>query len=165
MKLGYPLLVVDIESSGLDPECYPIEIGVARRTTPAADIELFETLIKPTTIWSNDHPWMMRAQHVHGIGKDKLAHAPQVFDVVKSLTNWLGREKTLISDNPFYDQRWLTMLFKAAEAESVPWVMWPDHIDREAFHQHGTKVSHRAGEDAVSILQRLEATLKKEQDK
>ena len=164
MKLKYPLLVIDIESSGLDPACYPIEIGLARRITPTAEIELFETLVRPTTAWANDHPWMMTAQRVHGISKNDLNNAPDVSKVVNALMNWIGKDRAIISDNPFFDQRWLTMLFEAADAKFIPYLMWPDHIDREAFHQHTSKVAHRAGEDAVSILQRLEAILTKEQD-
>ena len=164
MPLVYPLLVIDIESSGLDEKCYPIEIAIARRQTPDDSIELFETLIKPTDTWSSEHPWMMSAQQVHGISKDELAQAPDVHEVVNSLKQWLGKNTKLISDNPFYDHRWLAMLFDAAQAKLMPWVMWPDHLDREAFHQHGSKVAHRAGEDATAILKRLEAEYKKEQN-
>lgn len=154
----YPLLVIDIESTGLDPACYPIEIAIARRLEPGADIQLFETLIKPTATWSNNHPWLMTAQRVHGISKNDLGNAPNVFDIVKSILAWLGNDTVLISDNPFYDQRWLQMLFDAANSGAlVPLVMWPDELDRDLFHKHGNPVAHRAGEDAIAILKDFEA--------
>lgn len=162
MSLKYPLLVIDIEASGLEPDCYPIELGIARRQNPKADIELLETLIKPTDIWSNNHPWDVNAQKIHGIWKHELDKAPDVFCVMESVIKWLGKDVTLISDNPFYDQRWMLLLSQATQSKFMPQIIWPSHLDRIKFHQHNSNVAHRAGKDAISILHRLETASTKE---
>ena len=98
------MIILDFEASGLNG--YPIEI--AWSSLDAGILGCF--LIKPIEAWRSA-PWS--AEAIHGITKAELATngvAPR--DVAEAFKASIG-DRTIYSDAPTFDGRWLQMLSEA----------------------------------------------------
>lgn len=100
------LLFIDVEASGLAPDSYPIEVGWA-------DIEgrTGAVLIKPADAWTY---WDEEAERLHCISRVRLAEKGMAVDAAAILAATVFAGRTLISDSPGYDERWLAKLFDEA---------------------------------------------------
>ncbi|GAA4081975.1 hypothetical protein [Zhongshania borealis] len=98
-------VVIDIESSGLDVESYPIQIGWA-----ALDLSTSGSfLIRPADGWIY---WDERSEAVHGLDRKDLDAGLSVSQACqKLLIAVVGSQ--LYCDAPPYDQFWLDRLFAA----------------------------------------------------
>jgi len=105
-NVGYPCFL-DVEATGFGPESYPIEIAWSDQ-----DGEIHRYLIDPTPVptWTS---WSAEAEGVHGIDRERLARNgwPPEY-VATQLTDHLTG-KTVYTDAPDYDARWVKRLFDA----------------------------------------------------
>lgn len=96
------LFTLDIESSGLATDSYPISIGVA-----GADDESWYWLICPLEDWNH---WDEFAQDKHGISRDELVEQGRDAFLVSRELNAIFKGKTLVVDSK-WDEAWLARLF------------------------------------------------------
>ncbi len=114
MKLPDVPTFLDFEASSLAIDSYPIEVAW---NDAAGKIESY--LISPAGV-ANWTDWDMQAQALHGITrKELLAHGKTPAWVCQRIRECLAG-RTLYSDNPDYEEMWLTTLFAAAGAADNP---------------------------------------------
>ncbi|TAN58924.1 MAG: hypothetical protein EPN20_15730 [Magnetospirillum sp.] len=101
------LLFVDVEASGLAPESYPIEVGWADLDGKTGSI-----LIRPALGWTH---WDSDAELMHCISRARLAEKGTDPTVAAKHVAEIFKDRTLISDSPDYDGRWLAKLFGVAD--------------------------------------------------
>ena len=100
------IVFLDIESSGLQPDSFPIEIGWVDEHG-----EEDGYLVRPPESWTS---WSEQSQEVHGISREQLAKEGRpVQDVASSVDRRL-RNAEVYSDAPEWDEAWLTMLLAEA---------------------------------------------------
>lgn len=143
---GYPCFL-DIEATGFGPESYPIEVAWSD-----ANGAINRCLIDPTPIpsWT---AWDHSAERVHGIDRDRLVRNgwPPDF-VAERIAGDLGG-RTVYTDAPDYDARWLGRLF-AALGRPMPCTL--EHVD-ELLIAH----LRRDDQPVWQVMQRI-AALKRE---
>jgi DNA polymerase III epsilon subunit-like protein len=101
------IVFIDVEASGLHRTSYPIEVGWA-----FLDLSSDGFLIRPAPGWS-EWDWSFESQKIHGISRDQcLRDGVDVWDAARRL-NAEFASKTLLSDAPEFDARWLAVLFDA----------------------------------------------------
>ena len=113
-----PLVVLDVEASGLPPNTFPIEIGITF-------VETGKTrtwLIRPAEEWRSWR-WDPAAEAVHGISRAKVEKsglpAVQVYhELIEAIA---GHE--VLTDSPT-DEVWLTVLVRAAGQEALGFTVW-----------------------------------------
>ncbi|UEM03452.1 hypothetical protein JL101_026405 [Skermanella rosea] len=113
-----PLVVLDVEASGLPPNTFPIEIGITF-------VETGETrtwLIRPSEEWRSWW-WDPAAEAIHGISLDEIEKSglPAV-QVYHELVGAIAGHEVL-TDSPA-DEVWLTALFRAAGQETLGFRVW-----------------------------------------
>ena len=143
---NYPCFL-DVEATGFGPESYPIEIAWSD-----ASGAINRYLIDPTPIagWT---AWDVSAEQVHGIDRERLVRngwAPEF--VAERITEDLGG-RTVYTDAPDYDARWLARLFGAL-GRPTPCIL--DHIDELLIAR-----LRRDDQPVWQVVQRIDA-LKRE---
>lgn len=159
----WPLLIVDFEASCLGPYSYPIEAGIAGWEGPSHPVRTWSSLIRPQRKWIEHGDWTWEAQQVHGIAPADLEGARTPHEVVsgmRMLAEGMGRA---LCDGGDHDLRWLTRLTLASGWPYLPFGLCdfksrtmefePDAFERTVAHLEATAVPHRAGPDAVRLLQ------------
>lgn len=156
-SLPFPLFCLDFEASGLGPESYPIEVGLAVWRGVDQPIVTWSTLIQPAPYW--DH-WDWNAQSIHGIDRDQLeAGLPPA--VVAARLNELADGAIVYSDAPSVEAWWNETLYEAGETEPT-WGIGDvndlvDRLDtagaaRFARWLERAPKRHRAADDAERCL-------------
>lgn len=101
--------IIDVEASGLGPDSYPIEVGLALDPD-----QRFCTLIRPPDHW--DH-WDSQAESVHKISRESLRESGRPVTEVALELNRLLRDKVVFSDAWGVDNQWIVELYAAAGIE------------------------------------------------
>lgn len=138
---------LDVEATGFGPESYPIEIAWSD-----ASGAINRCLIDPTLIpaWT---AWDAAAERVHGIERERLVRNGWAPDfVAERITEDLGG-RTVYTDAPDYDARWLSTLFNAL-GRQTPCRL--EHIDELLI----TRLRHD-NQPIWQVVQRI-AALKRE---
>ncbi len=155
--------IIDVESSGLGPESYPIEIGVALSSG-----EQYCSLILPAPSWDT---WDRHSELIHGISLEEvMTSGKPIGDVTREL-NRLLENRTVYTDGWVVDQRWISQLYYEAsipkqftvsslesilsEGQMNIWHESKNHVMREL----GLK-RHRASADALIIQETYTRTRK-----
>ena len=99
------LLWLDVESSGLGDSSYPIEIGVC-----GVSLEPISFLIRPLSDWGIES-WSSSSEKIHGISYDLLIERGALATNVCEWLNAVCNNRTVLSDNPPYDEGWLDRLY------------------------------------------------------
>lgn len=167
---------IDFEASSLSPQSWPIEVGIAWLDGNRVVVE--SKLIKPDPSWP-EGDWNPESEAVHNIPRSDLEDAEPAKDVAQWLQSvTIGR--TLVSDAPEFDQRWLDRLLSTVEEPLHMQIDDLNRILRIAFsHEDGIvapgrlhyayknrmsrKVIHRAGSDAANLAYAYRAGLSKKQ--
>jgi hypothetical protein len=103
---------VDFEASSLEPGSYPIEIGWVNTKGHGESY-----LIQPHWTW---HGWSAKAEAVHNIPYATLVRDGKPADfVARRALAVLSAAKHLISDNPAFEDYWLTMLLAVIDAKPL----------------------------------------------
>jgi len=104
-------LFLDIEASGLHPDSYPIQIGIA---WPNMSIDSQQFLIRPVKEWTY---WSREAEAVHGFSLDECRRdGVTVIEAVERLES-LVAGRFVHSDVVAWDDFWLNQLYAAAGRE------------------------------------------------
>jgi hypothetical protein len=155
--------IIDVESSGLGPDSYPIEVGVS---LPSGD--RYCSLIHPAPSWT---AWDRTAQEIHGISRETiLSQGEPIGDVTREL-NRLLENRTVYTDGWVVDQRWINRLFYEA---SIPRQFSVSALETilsegqmEIWHETKNRVMkelglkrHRASADAWIVRETYMRTLK-----
>ena len=157
MDLPYPYGVLDYESSGLDDNTYPIEIGIAIKRSAAAPIESWGSLIRPCAAWTEFGYWNPEAEQIHHIARQELAEAPTLEQVARKAMKFAGNTP-LYFDGGRFDLYWHSRFVAACpelELNLQPVQMIVDmkgYIDAFA----DLKIEHRAEADAIQNIEVLE---------
>jgi hypothetical protein len=105
--------VVDIESSGLGPDSWPVSIAWHILETGAEG----HLLIQPAPTWVG---WQEEAEEIHGISRDRLERdGLPVGDAARQIAQALG-DVDVHSDAPALDQAWIDRIFADARRLAVP---------------------------------------------
>lgn len=142
---------IDFEASGLHPDSYPIEIGVAH---PSGT---YQALIKPERHWEH---WSYDAEDMHQISRDQLiAGGKPALQVAQDL-NDLFSNQMLVSDASA-DSYWLEAPYDAAGIDptfrirSIDSVVDPEHA-AAIYYQMPAARAHRALPDAIALAHTVE---------
>lgn len=160
--VSFPIVVMDFEASSLDDRSYPIEVGLAIGTSISSPIEVWSTLIRPTSEWLEFGKWDFRSERVHGITQEAAMDGKTPSDVAEHL-NDLCRDQEVWCDGADYDAYWLGKLFEAARVKptfrlnDVSALSGRDggfarHLQRALL---ASRPPHRAGQDAERICAAL----------
>jgi hypothetical protein len=96
---------LDFEASSLSLESYPIEVAWSLE-----DGSIESHLISPASHWTE---WDAEAEKVHGIPRDEIIAHGEPPELVCLRMNEQLRGKTVYTDAPRFDGRWLARLFEA----------------------------------------------------
>lgn len=108
---GY--VFIDLEASGIHARSYPIEIGWA-----TCDLLSTSFLIRPHPKW-DENDWSVTSERIHNIPRQLLfADGIDVLDAAHRI-NAVCAGKEVLTDNPEFDQSWLTELFYAAGVQQA----------------------------------------------
>jgi DNA polymerase III subunit epsilon len=152
------LFYIDFEASSLSQESWPIEIGIA--WIEGAGVQSWSTLIRPDASWDLED-WSARSAEVHNIPYEEVMAAPRAVDVAREVRDRL-KGKTLVSDNPEFEERWMDKLLALANIPSPDFLHYdliaqsachgyPAALDRVYERLERTRVPHRAGKDAERL--------------
>jgi hypothetical protein len=154
--------IIDVESSGLGPDSYPIEIGVSLSSG-----DRYCSLILPAPSWTG---WDRTAEEIHGISRQALLSSGKpIGDVAREL-NRLLENQTVYTDGWVVDQRWIVQLFYEAAIPQRFFVSALETILSEGqmkiWHETKNRLikelklkRHRASADAQIIQETYKRTL------
>ena len=167
-------IFIDFEASSLSPRSWPVEVGIAWLDGNRVFVE--SKLIKPDPSWPEED-WNPESETVHNIPRidlDEAESAEEVAQWLRAIT--IGR--TLVSDTPEFDQRWLDRLMSTIEEpphmqiddfDRILWIAFshedgivaPGRLHHAYKSRMNRKVIHRAGQDAANLAYAYRAGLPK----
>lgn len=106
-KMARPILVVDLETSGLDPvrDCI-VEIGACLLDPDTLDEEgCFNARVRPTC------PVSVEALRVHGLTAEVLAEAPSIDHAIRQFLDFAPTDALLAGHNVGFDVAFLKAAF------------------------------------------------------
>lgn len=102
------IVFLDVESTGLHPGSYPIEVGICDDGLRPAS-----WLVRPDAGWAR-LAWDPVAEALHGITPAMLAREGREAVEVADALNARLAGRLVVSDAPGWDRAWLERLFEAA---------------------------------------------------
>lgn len=148
---------IDVEASGLGPESWPIEVGLAWIEGDAVVSD--SRLIQPHPTWSRS-AWSPESAAVHGITWETLEGEGRP---VAEVADWLiaTARGHVVSDAVAFDERWIGTLFHAAGIDGEPeFVAFNTFVrarlgapDAVKAFLDDTRAPHRAAGDAARLAQ------------
>jgi hypothetical protein len=167
LRLPWPIFVLDFEASALGMRSFPIEVGVASWPAFERPIEVWSTLIRPTVGWLEGGVWTAEAEGIHSISKADLAEGMLPADVMDRLNRSI--EGTICwCDGGSQDDYWLGTLahaagvrpsFKLSDWDSLGGALGSEGYQRMVEFLERHTVKHRAGDDALLLLEAVAAGL------
>ena len=109
--LNRDLLVIDVETTGLDPHCDAI-VQLSACVLSHADLReqaCFTTLVFPEAAMSP------RAQAVHGLTPEQLQDAPRVHEAIAAFDRFAPKDALICGHNVSFDVGFLKAAYKRAE--------------------------------------------------
>ena len=160
MTVNYPIGVIDYEASGLDNNTYPIEIGIAIRESPKADIKIWSSLIQPSANWLSKGVWNLKSEEIHGISKKDLENAPELKNIVSASMDF-AKGIPLYFDGGKYDFYWHSQIVKEYEKFTLNIKIIDEIVDWKEYmgRLKNMTIKHRAGPDAQQNLELIEAII------
>jgi len=147
-------IVIDLESSGLGKESYPIEVGFILED----GVEKHSWLIKREPGWNH---WDPVAQNIHNITRQDITDNGLYAPDVANLLNKHLAGKTAYSDCREYDEFWIDVLFDKVGIKREFHVgsiqsLFSGNVHHAIFYKirndlYKKTVRHRAENDAVVI--------------
>lgn len=156
--MARPLIAtIDFEASSLAEESEPIEVGIALWAR-GGPIRTWSSLIHmPADIF-----WSEESAALHGIKRSDLLRAPLPANVAEQLNAHMASSPFAFCDGGVSDERWVRRLYRGASFRPVfrlaPIEAMPGlHVDESARRMWQfieiEKAPHRAGKDAVRLMQ------------
>lgn len=161
--LPWPIFVLDFEASALGMRGYPIEVGVACWASFDQPIEVWSTLIRPTSGWLERGVWTAEAEAIHGIGRAELEQGAPPADVMDRLNRYVAAPMCWC-DGGSQDDYWLGTLahaagirptFKLGDWDSLGGTLGSEGYKRMVNWLDRQTTKHRAGDDARRLLQAI----------
>lgn len=161
MKL--PLAILDFEASSLNPDSYPIEVGLAVAASLTKPALVWSSLIAPTDEWIGRGDWERASEQVHGISRRELSNGMTPSEVTTILDKMLQPIGHAWCDGGRYDGHWLKTLYLAAGTKPK-FHLWDIAglflLDRPLHNRFANVLAatvppHRAGEDASRVCAAL----------
>lgn len=165
----FRVMFVDFEACSLADDSWPVEVGVAWLEGERVMMDC--SLIRPRPDWP-ESSWSSESEEIHGIPRSVLDVAPAADQVAR----WLaGRVhgRSLVSDAPEHDGRWLRQLVGDqdwAEVYNLHDALWqafsadgaiaPGKLHRAYHFRRKHKPAHRAGADAAAHAYAWRAALR-----
>ena len=154
--------IIDVEASGLGPDSYPIEVGLALEPN-----QRYCSLIRPASHWNH---WDRQAETVHGIPWGNLLKSGRPLREVASELNQLLRNKVVFSDAWTIDNNWIIELYAAAgvkkrfRVSALETILTERQMDlwretRDAVVRDLSLERHRASNDSWIIQETYVRTL------
>jgi len=113
------IICIDFEASGLAANCYPIEVTFTEVETQKIHV----WLIKPAPEWLIHGLWMHDAEEIHGLSLDYVReNGVPATEIAEQITRACSNCQVL-SDNPFYDNKWLNDLYRVSGAGFPPVIL------------------------------------------
>lgn len=161
---------LDFEASSLSADSWPIEVGLSWLKDD--EVMTWSSLIQPATEWPLSD-WSRASEQVHGIALQALLDAPASNSVAAELNAQLAG-RTLVSDAPESDGRWLGRLLKATNAPSLgPMLNFHQvnfhhfqgsALDRLYERLERLAVPHKAGPDSARMAKAWQRAIELERD-
>ncbi len=154
------LIFLYIEASGLGPDTWPIEVGLAWIADDT--VHTWSSLIRPEPEWDLD-AWSDQSAMIHNIPREDLDAAPRAADVAHEVMERIATRQ-VISDAPGFDRMWTERLFETIDI-MPPALVHIDKVvasacrdDRCAMRRvlvelEEASLSHRAGADAARLAE------------
>lgn len=149
------LKTLDIESSGLDDESYPIQIGYTYEVDD--EVKTIEFFIKPADHWNN---WDQEAEdYIHHIPRSVLKTGLSIKDACLKLNKDLGKSQVIV-DSKDYDLFWLNKLYNETNLKMSfsiinieDYLLKSHNVSNDYYEDTREKYefSHSAGEDSIVI--------------
>ena len=141
--------VLDFEASSLSDCSYPISAGLV------VDGQCYYWLIKPKSDWID---WSLASQAIHGIKRSQIEeHGQDADQVCAEIRQALLEQTVIYSDNPYWEQMWLSRLGDFnLEIRDVQELIPSDNKSfwqKSLEKQFGTYslTQHRADHDALAL--------------
>lgn len=160
-------VILDFEASSLSTESWPIEVGLS--WLEGQEVRTWSSLIRPAPDWPLSD-WSAQSAAVHGIPLDRIDHAPSAAEVAKELLNIVDA-RTLVSDAPAFEARWLSRLLQTAGHGQQPSIEDYDAVSFALFSGLALDMvyealarrpaPHRAGPDSARLAQGWKHGLRK----
>jgi hypothetical protein len=161
--------VLDFEASCLaqpDRQSYPIEVAVGFPETG----EIRSWIIRPEPEWLAEWDWSFESEKLHGLTQATLLAQGQSRSEVAQLVEAAIEERRLLSDNPVYEEYWLSLLLQRRVSvgsldshllETAGGGMLGQEliIEATAAAERSRTIRHRARADVafcLSVLRRLQ---------
>lgn len=104
------IIAMDIESTGLCKNSYPIEIAVVICENNS-EVSQFTTIIKPTKDWLENGKATKESWGIHNIPKENLIHGIEPWKVCEVLDIMLAGENVYLSGGK-WDSYWIAQLYE-----------------------------------------------------
>lgn len=150
-------VALDFEASSLSADSWPIEVGLS--WLAGGEVVSWSSLIRPAGEWPMS-AWSHASEQVHGIPFEALLDAPTPQTVTSELRALLAG-RSLVSDAPDFDGRWLERLMNVTGAPVPGPILDFDHVNFSHFHGASldslyerferSAVPHRAGPDSARM--------------
>ena len=149
-------IFLDIEASGLGPDSWPIEIGLAW-ITPTGCIDSAARLIAPDPAWP-EHGWSGDSARIHCIPRTR----PDTEGIAaREVATWLVEMldgRAALCDAPEFDGKWMMRLLDRLDArqDAASAAPWPIHWQEALIAHKPEEVSYdRALRRAETLGRRL----------
>jgi DNA polymerase-3 subunit epsilon len=161
------LIFIDFEASGLGPDSWPIEVGLAWIENDT--VEKWSSLICPEPNW-DENAWSSQSASVHKIQREELRSAPSAADVASDLLHRIYG-KHVVSDAVAHDHWWAELLLEPLDFQPPPFASIEKVITAACkgnsaliHHVHaqlnGTPRPHRAGPDEARLAEAILLAMK-----
>lgn len=101
------MIFLDFEASSLSDASYPVEVGWCDHALTKG----WSTLIRPHPAWTE---WGVAAEQLHGLTRARIKHDGLLAAEVMGRLNADLAGQEIVSDNPAWEQFWLSRLAAAA---------------------------------------------------
>ena len=159
-------IFLDFEASSLDPEGWPIEIGLS--WIEGEEVETEARLIAPHEDWPMS-AWSEKSAAVHHISLDLLRAEGAPAAEVAGWYLQMTEGASVVSDAPEFEQRWLRRLLETLPGvdiqgqlariedmhEVVGRMLDDAELDRFYERLERSKAPHRAGPDSARLARAL----------
>lgn len=108
-RIEAALLFLDVESSGLGEDSYPIEVALCDDA-----LSLRSWLVRPEPGWTS---WSVLAESLHGMGRDAVCRDGEPAAAVAHAMSAAAGDGWVASDAPEADGAWVDRLYAAAGLE------------------------------------------------
>lgn len=165
-QLPFPLVTLDFEASGLGPDSYPIEIGLAWWSHPDELIGSWSTLICPPLRWREAFKWHPASQKIHGITLEELETGVQPLEALEEANRRMTalRARMAFIDGGIHDNRWMLALadvagirpvFSLPDWDGLAGLLSPEGYQKMVHWLDRQKIPHRAEPDARLLLEAI----------